>query len=71
MAPLGMSDPSTPPMLKSYSFVYSRSPSGWRHITTRGLGRRTLFHLDHDHEHFIELLDVMIELCCIRLFTWS
>jgi len=29
------------------------------------------FHTDCDHELFIELLDVMVELCCIRLFTWS
>jgi len=36
-------------------------PGGWYHITTRGLGCRTLFHTDRDREHFIELLDVMVE----------
>ena len=36
-------------------------PGGWYHITTRGLGRRTLFHTDRDHGHFIELLEGMVE----------
>ena len=36
-------------------------PGGWYHITTRGLGRRTLFHTDRDREHFIELLEGMVE----------
>jgi REP element-mobilizing transposase RayT len=37
------------------------TPGGWYHITTRGLGRRTLFHTDRDHDHFIELLEGMVE----------
>jgi putative transposase len=37
------------------------TPGGWYHITTRGLGRRTLFHTDRDREHFIELLEGMVE----------
>ena len=36
-------------------------PGGWYHITTRGLGKRTIFENDRDHEHFIELLAVMVE----------
>jgi len=36
-------------------------PGGWYHITTRGLGRCTIFHDDRDHEHFIELLSGMVE----------
>jgi len=37
------------------------TPGGWYHITTRGLGRRELFHTDRDREHFIELLEGMVE----------
>ncbi|MEI6644540.1 MAG: transposase [bacterium] len=37
------------------------TPGGWYHITTRGLGRRTLFHTDRDREHFIQLLEGMVE----------
>lgn len=36
-------------------------PGGWYHITTRGLGRRTIFETDRDHEHFLELLSGMVE----------
>jgi REP element-mobilizing transposase RayT len=37
------------------------TPGGWYHITTRGLGRRELFHTDRDREHFVELLEGMVE----------
>jgi REP element-mobilizing transposase RayT len=36
-------------------------PGGWYHITTRGIGRRTIFETDRDHEHFLELLAEMVE----------
>jgi putative transposase len=36
-------------------------PGGWYHITTRGLGRRTIFETDRDHEHFLDLLSGMVE----------
>ncbi len=36
-------------------------PGGWYHIITRGLGRRTIFETDRDHEHFLELLSGMVE----------
>ena len=36
-------------------------PGGWYHITTRGLGKRTIFETDRDHEHFMELLGGMVE----------
>lgn len=36
-------------------------PGGWYHITTRGLGRRTLFHTDNDRRHFVGLLEGMVE----------
>ncbi len=36
-------------------------PGGWYHVTTRGLGRRELFHTDRDREHFVELLEGMVE----------
>lgn len=42
-------------------------PGGWYHITTRGLGRRTIFATDRDHEHFIELLGGMVERYSILL----
>jgi len=28
-------------------------PGGWCHITTRGLGRKTILCCERDHEHFI------------------
>jgi REP element-mobilizing transposase RayT len=37
------------------------TPGGWYHITTRGLGRRAIFHTDRDREHFIELLEGLVE----------
>ena len=36
-------------------------PGGWYHITTRGLGRRAIFHTDRDREHFVELLEGLVE----------
>jgi putative transposase len=42
-------------------------PGGWYHLTTRGLGRRTIFETDRDHEHFIELLGGMVERYSILL----
>jgi len=36
-------------------------PGGWYHIVTRGLGRRTIFCCERDHEHFVELLCGMVE----------
>ena len=36
-------------------------PGGWYHITTRGLGRQTIFETNHDCEHFVELLAGMVE----------
>ena len=33
---------------------------GWYHITTRGLGRREIFHDTHDREHFLELLEGVV-----------
>jgi len=36
-------------------------PGRWYHITTPGVGRRTLFHTDRDREHFVELLEGMVE----------
>lgn len=42
-------------------------PGGWYHITTRGLGRRTIFKSDRDHEHFLELLSGMVERYSILL----
>ena len=33
---------------------------GWYHITTRGLGRRVIFHEDRDREHFLELLEELV-----------
>ncbi len=36
-------------------------PGGWYHITARGLGHRTLFHTDRDREHFVDLLEGMVE----------
>jgi len=45
-------------------------PSGWYHITTRGLGKRTIFKIDRDHEHFIELLGGMVERYSIILHAY-
>lgn len=42
-------------------------PGGWYHITTRGIGRRTIFETDRDHEHFLELLAEMVERYSILL----
>ena len=36
-------------------------PGGWYHITTRGVGRRCIFQDDHDRQHFVELLEAMVE----------
>ncbi len=33
---------------------------GWYHITTRGMGRRVIFHDDRDREHFLELLGELV-----------
>ena len=45
-------------------------PGGWYHITTRGLGRRTIFETDRDHEHFTELLAEMVERYYIILHAY-
>lgn len=45
-------------------------PGGWYHITTRGLGRRTIFATDRDHEHFLELLSGMVERYSIILHAY-
>ena len=34
---------------------------GWYHITTRGMGRREIFHNDRDRTHFLELLAEMVD----------
>ncbi|MEO5368122.1 MAG: transposase [Magnetococcus sp. WYHC-3] len=34
---------------------------GWYHITTRGLGRRDIFHEDRDRLHFLELLSELVD----------
>ena len=34
---------------------------GWCHITTRGMGRREIYLEDCDREHFIELLQGLVE----------
>ena len=34
---------------------------GWYHITTRGMGRREIFSCDRDREHFIGLLQGLVE----------
>lgn len=45
-------------------------PGGWYHITTRGIGRRTIFETDRDHEHFLELLAEMVERYSIILHAF-
>ena len=34
---------------------------GWYHITTRGMWRKEIFETDRDREHFVELLEEMVE----------
>ena len=45
-------------------------PGGWYHITSRGIGRRTIFETDRDHEHFLELLECMVERYSIILHAY-
>ena len=45
-------------------------PGGWYHITTRGLGRRTIFETDRDREHFVDLLAGMVERYSILLHAY-
>ena len=34
---------------------------GWYHITARGMGRREIFLEDRDREHFVELMQGLVE----------
>ena len=46
-------------------------PGGWYHITARGLGRRAIFHTDRDREHFVELLEGLVERYRIILHAYA
>jgi hypothetical protein len=43
---------------------------GWYHVTARGIKRRKIFQDDREHEHFLELLDSMVERFGIVLHTY-
>jgi REP element-mobilizing transposase RayT len=45
-------------------------PGGWYHLTTRGIGRRTIFETDRDREHFLELISGMVERYSVILHAY-
>ena len=35
--------------------------NGWYHVTSRGIDRRSIFDNDHEHVHFLELIEEMVD----------
>lgn len=48
----------------------SRSESGYYHIVSRGVGKRSLFEEDSDYEFFIKLLKKLIVRYPVKLVSW-
>jgi putative transposase len=46
-------------------------PDGWYHVSCRGIERRSLYTSDQDREHFLELLEGVVERFRIRLHCYA
>ncbi|MCI0541590.1 MAG: transposase [Verrucomicrobiales bacterium] len=43
---------------------------GWYHVSTRGNERREIFYTDSDRQHFLELLEGLVEMFRVRLHAY-